>query len=76
MHDIDDDYLTKCHNQRPDWSMLDRWHHVQVDFRGGRGVSMLTWLDVAPGERYYWTRSGNIWFEREEDLILFKLTWC
>lgn len=74
MHDIDNDYLAG--SQKPDWSMLDRWHHVQADFLGGRGVSMLTWLDAAPGERYYWTRSGNIWFEREEDMVLFKLTWC
>lgn len=76
MHDIDDDYLTQGHSQRPDWSMLDRWHHVQADFSAGKGSMMLAWLDAAPGERYYWTRSGNIWFEREEDMVLFRLTWC
>jgi len=76
MHDIDNDFFTKGHNQRPDWSMLERWHHVQVDFRTGKSLEILDWLNAAPGERYYWTLSGNIWFEREEDLVLFKLTWC
>lgn len=75
MHDIDNDYLTKGHNQRRDYSMLDQWHHCQVDLWAGKAFEILTWLDEAPGERYYWTRSGNIWFEREEDKILFQLTW-
>jgi len=74
MHDIDDDFFTK--EERPDWSILDCWHHVQMDFRAGKSRKILEWLNEAPGERYYWTLSGNIWFEREEDLILFKLTWC
>jgi hypothetical protein len=76
VHDIDNDYLDKGHNQRRDYSMLDQWHLCQVDFRGGKANEMLAWLDAATGERYYWTRSGNIWFEREEDMILFQLTWC
>lgn len=74
MYDIDNDYLDG--SQKPDWSMLDRWHHVQVDRWAGKFFEIFEWLDAAPGERYYWTRSGNIWFEREEDMVLFKLTWC
>lgn len=76
MHDIDNDYLTKGHNQWRDYSMLDQWHLCQVNFSAVNGDKMFSWLEAAPGERYYWTRSGNIWFEREEDMILFQLTWC
>lgn len=75
MQDIDNDYLTIGHNRRRDYSMLDQWHLCQVDFSAVNGDKMFSWLEAAPGERYYWTRSGNIWFEREEDMILFKLTW-
>jgi hypothetical protein len=76
VHDIDNDYLTKGHNPRVDYSMLDQWHLCQVNFSAVNGDKMFSWLEAAPGERYYWTRSGNIWFEREEDMILFQLTWC
>jgi hypothetical protein len=46
-----------------------------MDFKEGQGRIMLKWLDAAPGGRYYWTLSGNFWFEREEDMTLFLLTW-
>ena len=64
-------------------SLLDSWHHLNMQmFLNGWGRSanrhlgeVIDWLNNQEGGRYYWTLSGNFWFEREEDRTLCALTW-
>lgn len=55
-----------------DWSELETWHHVVAD----PSPEVAEWLHEVPGGRCYYTFIGNFWFERLEDQVLFKLTWC
>jgi len=45
-----------------------RVHHTQW-------ANMIKWLDETPGGYYLWS-VPKVYFEREEDMILFQLTWC
>jgi hypothetical protein len=63
--------------------IIDDWHYVRVrpprHSSTARGWTRLhdaiTWIEQTPGGRFYWTLSGNIWFERLEDKIMFQLSW-
>jgi hypothetical protein len=58
-----------------DARVLDAWFHCRAPNYGESLGKQMCWLDHTPGGSYYWTLSGNIWFELEEDRAFFLLTW-
>lgn len=67
--------MIDCDVEEP--SLLDSWHHLNMQmFLNDRHLGeVIDWLNNQEGGRYYWTLSGNFWFEREEDRTLCALTW-
>jgi hypothetical protein len=53
--------------------ILDSWHHVRVQLKCLRPA--VDWAEQTQGGRFYWTLSGNFWFESLEDQVQFSLTW-
>lgn len=62
------------------------WHKItpNIDIISaillGSHMSQIKWLDETPGGRYYYhiqlsPMVQTLWFERQEDLVLYKLTW-
>jgi hypothetical protein len=67
--------MTDIEDQGDNFSldMLLDWH--RYSHRGVTDkIALQKWLDTTDGG-YYWNGAWNIYFEREEDMILFQLTW-
>jgi hypothetical protein len=56
-----------------DGEILDSWHYVRVQLKFL--PSAVQWAEQTQGGRFYWTLSGNFWFESLEDQVQFSLTW-
>ena len=68
--------MTDIEDQVDDFSleMLGGWYrciHRGVTDK----IALQKWLDTTDGGSY-WPGAWRIYFEREEDMILFRLTWC
>jgi hypothetical protein len=69
MTDIDEHYPTVHHDKVPEW------YSCAIDKANWTNRSaILNWLRTTDGGRF-WEGGLRVWFEREEDMILFQLTW-
>ncbi len=69
MKDIDEEWPNR------DYALLLGWHSAAQPHRGSARRALIEWLKTTAGGRFY--EGGiRIWFEREEDWILYTLTWC
>lgn len=54
---------------------LEEWHRAPYRLIGPDRLVLINWLKTTDGGRF-WDGGIRIWFEQEEDKILFQLTWC
>jgi hypothetical protein len=59
-----------------DVQMMRTWYHTRADLTSDDWPGVQKWLDQTPGGGYLWSMIAGIYFEREEDMTLFQLTWC
>lgn len=65
----------------PFFQLLDSWYKTEILILSLiEQDNLLRWMEASIEGRYFWDRanvyqSDRIFFEKEEDLILFKLTW-
>lgn len=70
MIDIDEQYPSVYHTK------IEEWHSCAIrQFVGPDRRAILQWLKTTDGGRF-WEGGTRVWFEREEDMMLFTLTWC
>lgn len=70
MTDIDEQYPSDYHTN------IEEWHSCAIrQFVGLDRRAILQWLKTTDGGRF-WEGGTRVWFEREEDMMLFTLTWC
>jgi hypothetical protein len=73
MIDIDQQYPSDYHTNH---TKIQEWHSCSIrQFVGPDRHTILQWLKTTDGGRF-WEGGTRVWFEREEDMMLFTLTWC
>lgn len=66
--------MTDCDDLEPD--DLNAWHHVKFTKLNGVSLcNLLKWCEQTPGGSFYWTITGNFWFEHEADAVAACLIW-
>lgn len=67
--------MLDIYEQWPSDEEAKGWHSAAQPHRGSARRALIRWLKTTDGGRFY-DGGTRVWFEREEDCILYTLTWC
>lgn len=60
-----------------DDNFLQNWHQLNVPLDSEQCNRCMSWIQTASGGKYTFdVFTGVLYFERSEDYMLVKLTWC